>query len=90
MNKFSVGAEVVRHTGGHLNMHEGETGYVAGFHPYQATHVSIEGFLGWHKISNLRPVKTDLITVSSLDYMTNKELTKEDKLIIKEALDATV
>ena len=28
----------------------------------------------------------DCITVSSLDYMTNKELTKEDKLIIKEAL----
>ena len=32
------------------------------------------------------PANPDLITVSSLDYMTNKALTKEDKLIIKEAL----
>ena len=31
-------------------------------------------------------ISVDCLTVSSLDYMTNKELSEEDKLIIKEAL----
>ena len=32
----------------------------------------------------------NLITVSSLDYMTSTTLTDEDKEIIKEAIDATI
>lgn len=43
--------------------------------------------LNYFLYEQLAPWNTNLITVSSLDYMDNEELSDEDKLIIKEHLD---
>ena len=88
MSNFEAGDTVVRLRGVNYGMRAGDTGVLKGC--CGNGWWEIEGYDGSHSEDRLMlftAANPDLITVSSLDYMTNKELSEEDKLIIKEALD---
>lgn len=89
MPKFNVGDVLCYPDGAHGGINYKVTEITEGYYKLERV-----GYTGSHRVNMIdsmlileTPANPNLITVSSLDYMSSTTLTDEDKLIIMEHLE---